>query len=291
LAKSIPDWLKSDLPDTSVLGNVTGVISRLRLNTICFEARCPNKPECFAASSVTFLILGRHCTRRCAFCNVDGKTPEPVDHDEPRRVREACLALGLKHVIVTSVTRDDLADGGASQFVRTIEALRDDGYGPSVEVLVPDFGGRLASADLVAGAGPDVLAHNVETVERLYPRARDRADYSRTMGILEHVSSKYAGMITKSGLMLGLGETREEVNQTLKDLSEAGCDVVTVGQYMQPSTKHLPVMEYIHPHIFDEIALRARDLGLTAVCGPRVRSSYRAEATFHEARLRRKTCA
>jgi lipoic acid synthetase len=291
LAKSIPDWLKSDLPDTSVLGNVTGVISRLRLNTICFEARCPNKPECFARSSVTFLLLGRHCTRRCAFCNVDGTAPEPVDRDEPRRVREASIALGLKHVILTSVTRDDLADGGASQFVRAVEGLREEGFSPSVEVLVSDFGGRPASVDLVAGAGPDVLAHNVETVERLYPRARDRADYSRTMGILEHVSSEYAGMITKSGLMLGLGETREEVNQTLKDLSEAGCDVVTVGQYMQPSTKHLPVMEYIHPHIFDEIALRARDLGLTAVCGPRVRSSYRAEATFHEARLRRKTCA
>jgi lipoic acid synthetase len=261
LANRIPDWLKSDLPDTSVLGNVTGVISRLRLNTICFEARCPNKPECFGRSSVTFLLLGRHCTRRCSFCNVEGKAPEPVDHDEPRRVREACLALGLKHVILTSVTRDDMEDGGASHFAGVIRALR------------------------------DVFAHNVETVERLYPVARDRADYSRTMRILEHVSSKYTGMITKSGLMLGLGETREEVNRTLKDLSEAGCEVVTVGQYMQPSTRHLPVKEYIHPHVFDEVALRARDLGLTAVCGPRVRSSYRAEATFHEARLRRLTCA
>ena len=291
MAKSIPDWLKSDLPDTSVLGNVTGVISRLRLNTICFEARCPNKRECFAQSSVTFLLLGRHCTRRCKFCNVDGKTPEPVDHDEPRRVREACLALGLKHVILTSVTRDDLGDGGASHFVRAIRDLRGEGYSPSVEVLVPDFGGRLASVDIVSGAGPDVFAHNVETVERLYPQARERADYSRTLGILRHVSSKCPGMITKTGLMLGLGETRGEVNQTLADLSEAGCDIVTVGQYMQPSNRHLPVKEYIHPRIFDEVALHARDLGLTAVCGPRVRSSYRAEATFHEARLRRQTCA
>jgi lipoic acid synthetase len=291
LPKSIPDWLKSDLPDTSVLGNVTGVISRLRLNTICFEARCPNKSECFAGSSVTFLLLGRHCTRRCTFCNVEGRAPDPVDHDEPRRVREACLTLGLKHVILTSVTRDDLADGGAAHFVRAIRALREDSYKPSVEVLVPDFCGDLASVDLVAGEGPDVFAHNVETVERLYPRVRDRADYTRTLGILEHVSSTYAGTTTKSGLMLGLGETREEVKHTLRDLSEAGCRVVTVGQYMQPSAKHLPVKEYIHPHVFDEIALYARDLGLTAVCGPRVRSSYRAEATFHEARLRRQPCA
>jgi len=291
LPKRIPDWLKSDLPDTSVLGNVTGVISRLRLNTICFEARCPNKPECFAKSSVTFLLLGRHCTRRCTFCNVDGRDPEPVDHDEPLRVREASMRLGLKHVILTSVTRDDLTDGGAGHFVRVLRALRHSGYRPSVEVLVPDFGGDLDAAALVAAEAPEVFAHNVETVERLYPRVRDKASYRRTLGILEHVSSSYAGTTTKSGLMLGLGETREEVMHTLRNLSEAGCGIVTVGQYMQPSKKHLPVKEYIHPHVFDEIALYARNLGLTAVCGPRVRSSYQAEATFHEARLRRRTCA
>jgi lipoic acid synthetase len=291
LAKRIPDWLKSDLPDTSVLGNVTGVISDLRLNTICFEARCPNKPECFAKSSVTFLILGRHCTRRCTFCNVEGAAPEPVDRDEPRRVREASVKLVLKHVILTSVTRDDLPDGGAAHFVQTIRALREGGHAPSVEVLVPDFGGDLEAAALVAAEAPDVFAHNLETVEGLYPRVRPGASYRRSLGILEHVSSTYARTITKSGLMLGLGESREEVKQTLGDLSGAGCGIVTIGQYMQPSKKHLPVKEYIHPRVFDELALYAGDLGMTAVCGPRVRSSYRAEATFHAARLRRQTCA
>ncbi len=291
MPKRIPDWLKSDLPDTSVLGNVTGVMSRLRLNTICLEARCPNKPECFAKSSVTFLLLGRHCTRHCTFCNVDGKNPEPVDRDEPRRVSEASVRLGLRHVILTSVTRDDLTDGGAGHFARSIRALRRNGCNPSVEVLVPDFGGDLDAAALVAAEVPDVFAHNMETVERLYPRVRDRAGYGRSLGILEHVSSSHVGTITKSGLMLGLGETRKEVNKTLRDLLEAGCHIVAIGQYMRPSKKHLPVKEYIHPCVFDEIALYARDLGLTAVCGPRVRSSYQAEATFHEARLRRQTCA
>jgi lipoic acid synthetase len=267
------------------------VISPLRLNTICFEARCPNKPECFAKNSVTFLLLGRHCTRRCPFCNVDGEEPEAIDHDEPGRVAEACRRLGLKHVILTSVTRDDLADGGAGHFARTVEAVRREGPRPSIEVLVPDFGGDLGALAAVAAQGSEVFAHNVETVERLYPGVRDRADYRRSLGILEHVSSTYAGTITKSGLMLGLGETREEVKRTLRHLSGAGCGIVAVGQYMQPSKRHLPVEEYIRPYVFDEIALYARDLGLTAVCGPRVRSSYQAEATFHEARLRRQTCA
>jgi lipoic acid synthetase len=291
LPKRIPDWLRSDIPDTSVLGKVTGVISDLRLNTICFEARCPNKQECFKDSSVTFLILGRRCTRRCAFCNVESAAPESVDRDEPRRLVEAAVRLGLTHVVVTSVTRDDLEDGGAGQFVRSIRALKGSRGGHSVEVLTPDFGGDLGAAATVAGEGPDVFAHNVETVERLYPAVRDRASYTRTLGILEHISSGHDGVVTKSGLMLGLGETGEEVKRTLRDLSEAGCDIVTVGQYMQPTKKHLPTVEYIHPSAFDEIALLAEDLGLTAVCGPRVRSSYRAEATFHEARLRRQTCA
>jgi lipoic acid synthetase len=194
-------------------------------------------------------------------------------------------------VILTSVTRDDLPDGGAGHFARSINAVKGGACRPAVEVLVPDFGGDLDALGSVAAEGPEVFAHNIETVGRLYPIVRDRADYARSLGILEHVSSTYAGTITKSSLMLGLGETREEVRQTLIDLSEAGCRIVTVGQYMQPSTRHLPVEEYIEPHLFDEIAVFARGLGLTAVCGPRVRSSYQAAATFHEARLRRQTCA
>jgi lipoic acid synthetase len=291
LPKSIPDWLKSDLPDTSALGNVVGTISSLRLNTICFEARCPNKPECFSRSSVTFLLLGRFCSRRCAFCNVEGAKPEPVDPDEPRRIREACVKLGLDHVILTSVTRDDLEDGGSSHFAGCVRALKRDGYRPSVEVLVPDFGGDLDAVERVVVEGPDVFGHNVETVERLYPVVRDRASYTRTLGILEHVSSNRTSSITKSGLMLGLGESPKEVKSTLRDLSGAGCRIVSVGQYMRPSKKHLPVAEYVHPDVFDEVALYARELGLTAVCGPRVRSSYQARATFHEARSRRQKCA
>lgn len=291
MPKRIPDWLKSDLPDTSVLGSVIGTITSLRLNTICFEARCPNKPECFSKSSVTFLLLGRHCTRRCTFCNVEGSRPEQVDHDEPRRIREASMMLGLDHVILTSVTRDDLEDGGAAHFVGSIKALRQHGYSPSVEVLVPDFAGDLDAVNRVTAEGPDVFTHNVETVERLYGTVRDRASYERTLGILEHVSSGHTDSITKSGLMLGLGESLEEVKSTLRDLSEAGCRIVTVGQYMQPSQKHLPVAEYVHPDVFDEVALYGRELGMVAVCGPRVRSSYRAKATFHQARLRRQKCA
>jgi lipoic acid synthetase len=291
LAKRIPDWLKSDLPGASVLGYVAGTISSLDLNTICFEAACPNKSECFSSNSVTFLLLGRNCTRHCRFCNVEGLEPEAVDHDEPRRIREACLKLGMDHVILTSVTRDDLDDGGAGHFARAIRMLRGDGYRPSVEVLVPDFGGDLAAVDRVMAEGPDVFAHNIETVKSLYPAVRDRADYGRSMRVLEYVSSTYEDTITKSGLMLGLGESLEEVRKTLRDLSTSGCRMVTVGQYMQPTRKHLPVAEYIHPDVFHQIALFARELGLTAVCGPRVRSSYKAKSTFHQARLRREKCA
>jgi lipoic acid synthetase len=276
LVRRIPDWLKSDLPGASVLGTVAGTVLSLRLNTICFEAACPNKAECFGKNSVTFLLLGRHCTRRCTFCNVDGAVPEPVDSGEPARIREASVRLGLDHVILTSVTRDDLDDGGAGHFARAIGTLKEDGLEASVEVLVPDFGGDLHAVDLVAAEGPDVFAHNVETVARLYPAVRDRADYARTLGILEHVASKYEDTITKSGLMLGLGESQEEVTKTLRDLADAGCRIVTVGQYMQPSRKHLPVAEYVHPDVFGGIELFARELGLTAVCGPRVRSSYKS---------------
>lgn len=287
----IPGWLKSDLPDASVLGRILGIISSLSLNTICFEAACPNKAECFSTGSVTFLLLGRHCTRRCSFCNVEASRPDPVDDDEPRRVKEACVRFGLDHVILTSVTRDDLDDGGADHFARSVKALREVVGKPSVEVLVPDFGGDCDAVDRVMAESPDVFGHNVETVERLYASARHGADYRRTLGILEHVSAAYPDSITKSGLMLGLGESLKEVKRTLRDLSDSGCRIVTVGQYMQPSRKHLPVLDYKHPDVFDDIALYARELGLTAVCAPRARSSYKAKASFHEAKSRRQKCA
>jgi lipoic acid synthetase len=291
LAKRIPDWLKSDLPDASILGSVVGTIASLRLNTICFEAGCPNKPECFREKSVTFLLLGRNCTRRCGFCNVESAPPERPDVDEPQRIREGSMRLGLDYVVLTSVTRDDLEDGGAGHFARTVMSLKQDGYRPSVEVLVPDFRGDLKAVDVVARAGPDVFGHNVETVERLYPAVRQGADYRRTLKIIEHVSSAGDGPIAKSGMMLGLGESLKEVKKTLKDLADSGCRIVTIGQYMQPSRKHLPVREYILPHVFDEVGIFAHELGMSAVCGPKVRSSFRAKATFHEARSRRQKCA
>jgi lipoic acid synthetase len=296
LAQQIPKWLRTGLPDAVTLGRVLPTVSSLDLNTICIEARCPNKQECFGVGSVTFLILGRHCTRFCRFCNVTGAAPQPLDPGEPERVLEACRRLELDHVVVTSVTRDDLPDGGAGQFARTIELLHEDDGNFSVEVLVPDFEGDDTAVETVAAAGPDVagpdvFAHNLETVERLYASARDRADYSRSLGILSRVRSGHREVIVKSGLILGIGETLDEVKSTCRDLACAGCEVVTVGQYMRPSMAHMPVTEYLAPSLFEEIESYARELGLVAVCGPRVRSSYKSKAAFREAKIRRRKCA
>jgi len=291
LEQRIPKWLKTGLPDAGALGRVIPTVSSLDLNTICIEGRCPNKQECFGAGSVTFLILGRHCTRFCRFCNVTGAAPQAVDPGEPERVLEACRRLKLEHVVITSVTRDDLPDGGAGHFRRTIELLRADTGGVSVEVLVPDFDGNDRAVETVAAAGPDVFAHNLETVERLYPSARDRADYSRSLGILSRVRSGDRDVIVQSGLMLGIGETFCEVKSTMKDLARAGCEIVTVGQYMRPSRAHMPVVEYLAPAVFEDLESYARELGLVAVCGPRVRSSYKSKAAFREAKLRRRKCA
>jgi lipoic acid synthetase len=287
----IPSWLKTGLPEAEALGRVTGVIRSLRVNTICFEARCPNKSECFQTGSVTFLILGRQCTRSCRFCNVLGGQPQAVDCQEPRRIRQAAVALGLDYVVVTSVTRDDLQDGGAGHFCRCIEELRSIPRAPLVEVLVPDFSGNMESVKGVASAGPQVFGHNLETVERLYPLVRDGASYRGSIQILRLVSNGFPDVTVKSSLMLGLGETIEEVKSSLRDLTGAGCDIVTIGQYMQPSRAHLPVREYVDPLVFKELQLYARQLGLVAICGPRVRSSYQARATFHEANRRRRRCA
>ncbi len=291
MVRRIPIWLKTGLPDAGALGRVVPAISALDLDTICFEARCPNKQECFSSGSLTFLILGRHCTRHCRFCNVTGAAPLPVDPREPERIAEACRRLGLDHVILTSVSRDDLPDGGAEQFRRCIEILGLEDDGPSVEVLVPDFGGSASSVDTVAGEGPDVFAHNLETVERLYPAARDGADYGRSLAVLSRVKARYPDVIVKSGLILGIGETLDEVRTALADLAGAGCEIVTVGQYMRPSAEHMPVRDYLEPAVFEEIECKARELGLVAVCGPRVRSSYQSKAAFREAKLRRRKCA
>ncbi len=291
LADRIPLWLKSDLPDCRALKGVMKTVSRLRLNTICFEARCPNKADCFGQGSVTFLILGKNCTRSCGFCDVTTAPPEPVDEGEPDRIRTACLQLGLDYVIITSVTRDDLSDGGASHFRRCLELLKEHEDCPVIEVLVPDFGGDRESIDLVASAGTDVFGHNVETVERLYPVVRPQADYLRSIKVLSHVRSRFPETLVKSGLMLGLGEKTEEVRSTIRDLADTGCDIVTIGQYMRPSRAHLSVKEYVEPEIFEELGSYARDLGMVAVSRPMVRSSYRAKEAFRSAMLRRWKCA
>jgi lipoic acid synthetase len=289
--RQIPRWLKSDLPDAYALGRIARKVYSLGLNTICFEARCPNKAYCLGHGSVTFLILGRNCTRRCGFCNVTSAPPDDIDLGEPERISKACSQLGIDYVVITSVTRDDLPDGGSGHFARCVEVLKRNGKCRTVEVLTPDFGGDAQAVDAVVAAGADVYGHNIETVSRLYPIVRKGASYERSLAVLKHVRSEHPGIIVKSGLMLGLGETRQEVRAALKDLSDVGCDIVTLGQYMQPSKAHLAVRKYIEPTVFEEMERYACELGLVGVCGPRVRSSYLAKAAFCRARLRRQKCA
>ena len=289
--RRIPQWLKSGLPDTYSLSKVRSRVSDLGLNTVCFEARCPNKRHCFEGGAVTFLIMGRNCTRNCRFCNVASATPGPLDRGEPEKLKRATAEMGLEHVIITSVTRDDLPDGGARHFEACIRALRQVEVVPTVEVLTPDFGGNRSAVRKVAATSIDVFGHNIETVERLYGTVRDRASYRRSLGILEYVRRGFQDVIVKSGLILGIGETIEEVKTAVRHIAEVGCDIITMGQYMRPSKMHLPVEEYVHPAIFEELGRHARQLGLIPVCGPCVRSSFRARPAFHEAKLRRQTCA
>lgn len=250
-------------------------MKRLKLHTVCQSALCPNRFECFQSRTATFLILGAHCTRHCAFCNIDAEPPEPVDPAEPDRVAEAAAELGLRHAVVTSVTRDDLPDGGAAHFAATIRAIRKTLPGSTVEVLIPDLQGDAAALDAVLEAGPDVLNHNLETVRRLYPQVRPEADYERSLEVLRRAAE--AGFPAKSGLMLGLGETREEVRGALEDLASAGVSMATMGQYMQPSRRHHPVAHYLTPEKFEELGELARELGVPRVMSaPLVRSSYRA---------------
>lgn len=287
----MPAWLKGGLPEAGPLGRVRAHVAGFGLNAVCFEANCPNKRHCFQSGAVTFLILGRNCTRNCGFCNVTSAPPLPVDPDEPRRLACAVEGLGLSYVVITSVTRDDLDDGGSGQFEACLGELRRLERAPAVEVLTPDFGGDLEAAERVAAAGPEVYSHNLETVERLYPLVRAGAGYLRSLGILEHVRRRSGAPMVKSGLMLGIGETVEEVKTAMRHLAGAGCDIITLGQYLRPSKSHLPVAAYLEPGTFETLAEFARDLDLVPVCGPMVRSSFMAKAAFEQAVLRRQTCA
>jgi lipoic acid synthetase len=281
--RRLPSWLKRALPRGNENSFTHNLLRELGLETVCENARCPNRPECYSRRTATFMILGNICTRPCGFCSVPRGRPEELADDEPERVAEAAFRLGLKHVVITSVTRDDLADGGAEHFYRCILAVRQR-TGAVVEVLTPDFLGAKNAIDRVLEAGPEVYNHNMETVPRLYRRVRGRADYQRSLDLLAHVKKQAPHIITKSGLMLGLGETTEELLDVLADLRAISCDNLTLGQYLAPTLKHIPVVRYLPPAEFDALALLARSLGFKQVAsGPFVRSSYHADEMVHHA--------
>jgi lipoic acid synthetase len=273
--RRLPRWLKRPMP-SSEMAFTNSVIEDLRLETVCESAKCPNRTECWSHKTATFMILGNVCTRPCGFCSVPRGKTEEVEADEPERVAEAAHRLGLKHVVITCVTRDDLPDGGADHFYNCVLAVREK-TGAAVEVLTSDFHGNRAAISRVIAARPDVFNHNTETVPRLYHRVRRNAEYQRTLDLLAQVKEEAPGMVTKSGLMLGLGETLEEVLDVAADLRAVGCDMLTIGQYLQPTPNNLPVERYVPPEEFDEIGAQCRTLGFSFVAsGPFVRSSYHA---------------
>ena len=277
-----PKWLRAPAPVGDNYRELKALVTRLGLHTVCESAACPNVGECWNRRTATFMILGNVCTRRCGFCAVQKGAPLEVDFDEPRRVAEACAALGLRYAVVTSVNRDDRKDGGAELFKLTIEAIRDRVPGCKVEVLVPDFQGSHAAMEIVMRAAPDVLNHNTETVPRLYRQVRLGARYERSLDMLRYAKQIRPQTPTKSGLMLGLGETHEEVVQVIHDLHDHQVDILTLGQYLRPSPKHLPIYRYVPQEEFDEYKRLAVDLGYAHVeAGPLVRSSYHADASLH----------
>lgn len=274
--RRLPPWLKRPIPAAGGVGFTRDLVAELGLETVCESARCPNRSECWSSRTATFMVLGEVCTRPCGFCSVPRGKPRAVADDEPGRLAEACARLGLKHVVITSVTRDDLPDQGAAHFRECVRAVRAR-IDARIEVLTPDFSGRPELIDVVIEARPDVFNHNLETVARLQQAVRRKSQYEVSLSVLRHVKQACPSIKTKSGLMLGLGETTEEVVETLADLRLIGCDFVTLGQYLQPSARHLPVVRYLRPDEFDELGRIARSMGFLQVAsGPFVRSSYHA---------------
>lgn len=283
-----PEWLirevrqarrDSDAGEERKTGNL---LKGLGLSTVCLSARCPNRRECFSHQTATFLILGEICTRHCTFCAVEkGRVPAPPSIDEPNRLAQALGDLGIGHAVITSVTRDDLPDGGAAQFAATVRTIRERCPAVTVELLVPDFAGSAESLTTVLLAQPDILAHNLETVPRLYPKVRSGANYHRSLDLLFKAKERSPDVTTKSGFMVGLGEAADEVESVLRDLQAVGCDMVTIGQYLAPSSRHLPVSRYVTPEEFDRWQQRAGDLGFKSIAaGPLIRSSYNAASFF-----------
>ncbi len=280
----MPDWIRAKSPNSPEVLRLKEVLREKKLHTVCEEASCPNLGECFRQGTATFMILGDLCTRRCPFCDVGHGKPLPPDADEPRHLAETIAAMGLKYVVITSVDRDDLRDGGAKHFADCIRAVRELSPATKIEILTPDFRGRLEVAlDELGKALPDVMNHNLETVPRLYKAARPGADYAHSLKLLKDFKTRHPNIPTKSGLMVGLGETDEEILQVMRDLRTHDVDMLTIGQYLQPSDAHLPLLRYVTPEQFQAFEKAAQDMGFKqAACGPMVRSSYHADLQARE---------
>ena len=276
----LPHWMKVPLPKGEDYSKVKNLILRHKLNTICVSGNCPNKGECWSAGTATFMILGEKCTRNCKFCQVDTMKPEPVDRDEPQRLAETIKSLNLKHTVITSVARDELADGGAQFWATTIRTIKQVNPNVTMEVLIPDFRRGNQALDLIINEKPEVISHNIETVKRLTPEVRAMSRYEHSLELLEYISN--TELVSKSGIMLGLGETEDEVLEAMEDLVKIGVKVFTIGQYLRPSGNHYPVKEYIHPDIFKRLNKAGLNMGFRYVeSGPQVRSSYHAERHIH----------
>lgn len=274
--KRLPEYLKRPIINTDTTKNVRHILKRHCLNTVCENARCPNKNECYTKNTATFLIMGTACTRNCRYCNISCKKPEPLDTNEPLHVAQAVKDLGLKYAVITSVTRDDLPDGGAEHFAKCIAEIRKLSPDTKIEILTPDFKGDANALNTIIFAYPDVFNHNIETVRELFKTARPQGDYERSLNVLKYIKSN-SDIPTKSGLMVGLGETEEQIEETLYDLKNAGCDIVTIGQYIQPSKEHLEVAKYYTPEEFEKLQNLAQKIGIKHYqINPLVRSSYRA---------------
>ncbi len=276
VAPRLPRWMKAKMPTGENYSKVKNLISKNQLNTICTSGNCPNKGECWSAGTASFMILGDKCTRNCRFCSVKNEVPDPVDWDEPQRLASTISKLMLNHCVITSVDRDDLTDGGASFWVETINTIKVQNLRTTIEVLIPDFWGQPSLIQKIIDAKPNVISHNIETVRRLTPKIRSNANYNRSLSVIGYVSA--GGMVSKSGLMLGLGEKEHEVFEAMDDLRNSGCKILTIGQYLQPNSHLIKVEEYIAPEIFESYRIVALQKGFTFVeSSPLVRSSYHAE--------------
>ena len=288
-----PSWLHRKLPKGSELWQTGRILQENRLHTVCEEANCPNLLECWSKKTATFLAMGKECTRNCGFCDIDfTKAPKPLEADEPERIADSVIKLGLRHVVITMVARDDLPDGGAAHIAKIIQAIREKSDEVTIEVLTTDFSGNSHSLDIVLTAAPEIFNHNTETVRSLTPRVRHTATYERTLMVLNHAKTRRVNphMRVKSGIMVGLGETRAEVEETLKDLAKAGCDIVTMGQYLQPNHRKLLVKAFIHPDEFKYYEEYGHSIGIPHMyCGPFVRSSYNANLVIQQANNKIKT--